>query len=195
MKGKLPLPATRTYAPDLFWDVKGTDWFYNNVADAYDLGLMNGTGNSTFSPQNNMTLAEAITLAARLHSIYYTGEENFPRYDGGNWYDPYVNYARDKGIISENYAYTRPATREEFVHIMAAALPGEALSAITGAVTFADASDIVYNGDVRLLQRAGIINGIQENGQTYFKPWNPITRAEVAAIVTRMARPDSRIGK
>ncbi len=180
------------YYSGTFRDVKSSDWFSENVKHAYELGLMNGTGGSVFSPGNNVTIAEAITLAARLHSIYYTGLENFSRYDGGNWYDPYVNYAREHGISSENYNYTHPATREEFVHILAAALPVEALENTAGYLFFADSADITYAADVRLLSGAGVINGIQESGQVYFKPWAPITRAEVATIITRMADPALR---
>lgn len=191
----LPLSATRSYAPDLFWDVKTDAWFYGNVADAYEMGLMNGTGASSFSPGNNMTLAEAVTLAARIHSLYHNGQESFKRYDGGSWYDPYVDYARENQIIDVNYDYSRPATREEFVHILARALPEAELANIAGTASFADSRDIVYHSDVALLSGAGVINGISENGQAYFKPTATITRAEVAAVVARMARPDSRIGK
>lgn len=182
------------YSEGMFRDVKQGDWFEGNVAAVYELGLMRGTGSGTFSPGNNVTLAEAVTLAARLHSIYYTGEESFPGYDGGNWYDPYVDYAKENGLISTNYLYTKPATREEFVHILAQALPEEALEHVTGRVAFADDGDIVYISDVELLQRAGIINGIPENGQICFKPAATITRAEVAAIVGRMAQPSIRMG-
>lgn len=182
------------YSEGMFRDVKQGDWFESNVAAVYELGLMRGTGSGTFSPGNNVTLAEAVTLAARLHSIYYTGEASFPGYDGGNWYDPYVDYAKENGLISTNYLYTKPATREEFVHILARALPEEALEHVTGRAAFADDGDIVYISDVELLQRAGIINGIPENDQIYFKPAAAITRAEVAAIVGRMAQPATRVG-
>lgn len=165
------------------------------MAVTYELGLMKGTGNGTFSPGNNVTLAETITLAARLHSIYYTGSDSFASYDGGNWYDPYVDYARERGIVNTYYNYSRPSTREEFVHILAKALPEEALENITGRVSFADSGDITYMADVNLLSGAGVINGIKESGETYFKPLNTITRAEVAAVVGRMARPESRIIK
>lgn len=186
--------ARDQYQNGLFADVDINDWFEGNVAAVYELGLMRGTGSGTFSPGNNVTLAEAVTLAARLHSIYYTGEESFPGYDGGNWYDPYVDYAKENGLISTNYLYTKPATREEFVHILAQALPEEALEHVTGRAAFADDGDIVYISDVELLQRAGIINGIPENGQICFKPAATITRAEVAAIVGRMAQPSIRMG-
>lgn len=183
-----------SYADGIFSDVKADDWFSANASAAYELGLMNGTGGGRFSPANSLTLGEAVTLAARLHSIYYTGKDEFPRYDGGNWYDPYVDYAREKDIISENFSFDLPATREEFVHILAAALPGEALLPVTDAVTFADASRVIYNGDVRLLQRAGVISGIPEDGRLYFRPGNTISRAEVAAVITRMAKPGLRKG-
>ena len=200
---ELPVPtggmdhftAVTRYADETFRDVGAGDWFRGNVSMAYEFGLMRGTGEGTFSPNNHVTLAEAVTLAARLHSVYYTGEEDFPVYDGGNWFDPYVNYARDNGLISENYLYTRPATREEFVHILAQALPDKELKPTADTITFADAGEIVYMGDVTLLSGAGVINGVKENGQTYFKPSAPITRAEVAAVVSRMARPEARIGQ
>ena len=192
--GTLPLPFIESYSDDLFWDVERGDWFYPNVTTAYELGLMRGTGEGTFSPADHTTLAEAVTLAARIHSLYYTGAENFRGYDGGNWYDPYVNYARENRIISANYNYSKPATREEFVHILARALPEEELANVAGTIFFADDNAITYMGDVELLSGAGIINGIPENDQIYFKPTATITRAEVAAIVGRMAQPNTRVG-
>lgn len=187
--------AKNRYSSGLFADVNSNHWFAENVKTTYELGLMKGTGSGTFSPGNNVTLAEAVTLAARIHSIYYTGSDSFASYDGGNWYDPYVDYARENDIINTYYNYSRPATREEFVHILAKALPEETLENIAGRVSFADSGDITYMADVRLLSGAGIINGIQENSETYFKPLNTITRAEVAAVVGRMAKPETRIRK
>lgn len=193
--GMVNFTAKNRYSDGLFWDVKSGDWFSGNVATAYSMGLMNGTGSGSFSPGNNMTLAEAVTLAARIHSLYYQGKESFATYDGGNWYDPYVDYARDNGIIYENYNFGRPATREEVVHILARALPEDELENTVGRVSFADSGEITYMADVRLLSGAGVINGIQENGSTHFKPLDPITRAEVAAIVGRMVQPSQRVGK
>ena len=177
----------------LFDDVNSNAWYYNNVRTAYELGLMKGTGSGTFSPGNNVTLAEAITLAARIHSIYHTGTDSFDSYDGGNWYDPYVDYAGENGIVNTYYNYTRPATREEFVHILAKALPDHELTNTVGSVSFADSGSITYLSDVRLLSEAGVINGIQENGKTYFKPEDAITRAEVAAVIGRMVMPNTRV--
>lgn len=191
----LPLPTVQTYRDGQFRDVSVRDWFSGNVADAYAMGLMKGTGEETFSPGNNVTLAETVTLAARIHKLYHTGSDAFPTYDGGNWYDPYVDYAREHSIVNTYYNYARPANREEFVHILAQALPQAALENIAGQIAFADESAITYLADVRLLSGAGVINGVREGGETCFKPAAAITRAEVAAVVARMGQPDARIGK
>lgn len=193
VKPRLPLPMVKVYSND-FSDVKTRDWFYSNVVASYELGLMKGIARGEFAPGSNVTIAETVTLAARLHSIYHTGSDEFPSYDGGKWFDPYVDYARDNGIVTMAYNYDRPATREDFVHILAKALPEEALENIAS-VDFADAGEFKYASDVQLLSGAGVINGVQEDGQTYFKPLAAITRAEVAAVVSRMAKPGSRVGK
>ena len=141
-----------------------------------------------------MTYAEVITLAARIHSIYYYGTEKFETYDGGNWYDPYVNYARANNISTANYTYSQPTTREEFVRVLVNALPKEALAEIPGKnPSFADRQSIVYGGDVDRLCKAGVINGVDVDGVLYFMPDKTITRAEVAAIITRMVQPNLRI--
>ena len=185
---------SHTYYNGLFRDVAADAWYSGNVAAVYRLGLMKGTEANTFAPGKNVTIAETVTIAARLHSIYHTGKEAFDAYDGGNWYDPYINYARNNGIISENYNFDLPATQETFAHILAQALPSSVLQPTRAeSIHFADAGRIVHAGDVELLCKAGVINGVQSGGATNFLPQNTITRAEASAIITRMAKPDLRI--
>ena len=51
-----------------FTDVKEDDWYYKNVKNLYFAGLMNGTSETTFEPQGNLTRAEAAALIDRLYS-------------------------------------------------------------------------------------------------------------------------------
>ena len=57
-----------------FSDVKETNWFYDNVKTAYELGFMNGKAEGKFDPNGNVTVAEGITMASRLHAIYNNTE-------------------------------------------------------------------------------------------------------------------------
>ena len=52
-----------------FSDVKDSNWFSANVKTAYELGFMNGKSEGKFDPNGNVTVAEGITMAARVHAI------------------------------------------------------------------------------------------------------------------------------
>ncbi len=180
------------YYAGTFHDVSASDWFDENVSRAYELGLMKGVSGDSFDPKSSVTVAEAITLAARLHSIYYTGTESFVQ-SGNNWYDVYVSYARDNNILQGSfYHYTAPISREDFVLILANTLPERALPDILDGSIYFD--DLKRNGnEIYLLARAGIIRGVPNAfGTLDFQPDKGISRAEVAAIVTRMADPSLR---
>ena len=55
--------------------MKSGDWFAPSVVSAYEYGLLSGRRNGAFAPGDNVTLAEMLTIAARLRAIYTTGGE------------------------------------------------------------------------------------------------------------------------
>ena len=61
---------TNTYTPGMFSDVPATEWYASSVLSSYELGFMKGTADGVFSPEGNMTVAEAVTIAARVHDAY-----------------------------------------------------------------------------------------------------------------------------
>ncbi|MBO5143181.1 MAG: S-layer homology domain-containing protein [Clostridia bacterium] len=169
-----------------FEDVNQNDWYYENVKIAYEKGLVNGTSEKTFNPTGNITVAETITLASRLHSIYMNDDYKFVA--NGVWYQPYIDYAIQKGIITEEQFnnYNNKATRAQFAMIFANALPNEALNAINDITSIPDVSkNVFYANDVYKLYKAGILAGSDNYGT--FNPNSNIQRSEVAAMVTRMA--------
>lgn len=179
--------ANKTYVDEMFLDVSADAWYADSVKTAYQAGLMSGKSETIFDPLGYITLAETITIAARMHSIYSTGEDNFGQSDI-RWYAPYVEYTIDNYILTDFiFDYDATATRAEFVKIIANALPASELSAIKS-VEDGDIPDVSLSDDygkaVYKLYQAGILNGSDEQGT--FNPDNNITRAEVAAIICRM---------
>ena len=175
-----------TYAAGQFADVPADAWYAANVQAAYELGLMTGSSAATFNPTGNLTVAEALALACRLHSTYAGKGASFA--GGGVWYQPYVDYATQNGIITAGAYpdYTATATRAQFAAILAAALPDEALPAINSVQSLPDLDAAApYAAGVLKLYNAGILTGSDAAGS--FQPTATIQRAEVAAIVTRMA--------
>lgn len=201
----LPLPAfaagslsnfrtVNTYWNGLFADVEYNEWYTDGVRSAYELGLMKGTDDRAFSPKSTLTLAEVVTMAARIHSIYYSGSENFQP-GGSAWYSAYVDYAKRNGIIDRDYAnYSATATRAQFASILARALPGSALPKINDIEDGAIPDVSAYHSsakEIYLLYRAGVLIGSDDS--LTFRPNTSIQRSEVAQIVTRMALTSKRV--
>ena len=175
-----------------FTDVPQSEWYYNEIAQAYKLGFVKGTSDTTYTPDGSVTIAETITFAVRLNYIYNGKEVPAPA-DGAEWYTPYVDAAVRAGIIKNNqYAdYNAPALRKQVAMIMAKALPTSYVQAINmfTEIPDLDKKDSAY-GSVLRLYNAGILIGSDD--QYNFLPETNITRAEVAAIINRLAIPTSR---
>ncbi len=176
-----------------FADVTPEQWYAENVATVYELGLVNGKSATEFVPEGNVTIAESITLAARIHNTYYGTNHTFS--SSTPWYQSYVDYAVENGIIKskqfENFDIL--ATRSDFASIMANSLPKKEFNVINNVVhgnipdlyAYMPCAESVYT-----LYNAGILSGSDEYGTFY--PDSNIKRSEVAAIVARVAQKDSR---
>lgn len=62
---------TKTYTDGQFTDVSASAWYAEYVKDAFELDLVSGNSDTTFNPNGNLTIAEAVVLACNLHNIYY----------------------------------------------------------------------------------------------------------------------------
>ncbi len=182
-----------TYSDNQFSDVRTTEWFASEVKNTYELGLMNGVGDGLFSPKGDVTVAQAITMAARASAIYYG--ETIAQTEG-EWYQMYVDYAKAKGFVTEGQfdIYTRPAKRYEVAVLFENALPADYFTQKNNVEAIPDVSkSLFYEQDVLNLYKAGVVMGSDSYGN--FMPENNITRAEAAAIINRVAVPENRLTK
>lgn len=179
-----------------FVDVLPTDWFYESVKGAHKMGLIDGMTPTTYVPYGNMTYAQAIKLAACMNQRYNDGKVTLTN-GSPNWYDSYVAYCMQKGIINQNYAsvINNNIDRQTYAYIFANALPAKALKAKNSIPDNAIPdvkSDNKYYKEIYTLYRAGICNGNDEKGT--FNPNSNIRRSEVAAILIRMMDEKARVG-
>ena len=171
-----------------FTDVPKSAWYYNDLANAYQMGLMNGTSLTKYSPANNMTYAEAIKIAACMNQYYYTGKVTLKN-GAVNWYDTYVDYAKKNGIPCD-YKPNDKVTRSEYVHIFYSALPTSAYKKINNVKAVPDMkAGSAHYDEILAFYNAGIITG---DAKGNFSPSNNITRAEVVAIINRMMDSSAR---
>jgi len=183
------------YRSGQFTDVNENAWFGFNqgkvIADAFEFGLMRGTSTNAFNPSGNVTLAEAIAIASRVHSIYSTGDANFAQ--SSPWHQVYVDYAGANGIITIG-AFPdvgRAATRAEMALIFSRALPQSEFPEQNTVNTLPDVNRTTPHQDsIFMLYKAGILTGNDAIGT--FAPGENISRAEAAAIISRVIQPDTR---
>ncbi len=177
-----------------FTDVKETSWYAKDVASAYELGFVEGVSETQYSPDTTVTVAQGITMASRVHAEY--NGKTIPEVSGGKWYDMYVNYAKENGIITENQfdSYTREIKRFEMAEIFHDAMGSAYFNAINDVVFIPDVPmGAMYYDKLLTLYNAGVVMGSDDYGS--YKPEDNIKRSECAAIIGRVALPENRLQK
>lgn len=178
-----------------FTDVPDSQWYFSDVCYAVQKGLVNGRSETAYAPDEYLSVAEAIKLAACMNQLYSTGSVTLVNdtTDPKKWYKTYLDYATKNGIVTKTYQdYDANISRSEFVAIFYAALPETEYTQIN-TVSDNKIPDVKLTAgnakQIYAFYRAGILIG-SENGNFY--PINNIKRSEVAAILTRMFEKDAR---
>ena len=192
-------PLTRGKLPQ-FSDVSPRDWFAVWVDIAYNVGLISGVGGNRYAPHQSLTVAEVLKLAATMESRYRNDSFHTSSSTGPYWYSGAVNYCIANGIIQSgaysNADYNRPATRREVAQIFAATSQVKNMriinsmtkvkASVPDITAYSQGADAIYS-----LYAKGIVKGVDRN--MTFRPNGTITRAEAAAIVSRMVRAEQRL--
>ena len=181
-----------------FLDADEAAWYGSQqqgvIKSVVQLGIMNGYTDGTFHPIGNITLSEAIKMAAVVHATCNNQTISFSASDGGKWYDAYLNYCVKNRIVSsdEYSSLDAYATRAQIAHIFAKATSD---FAVVNDIDYDYISDVSerseYADEILALYRAGILTGDERTRA--FRPSDTITRAEAAAIISRVALPTTRI--
>ena len=181
-----------------FADVTADSWYYDNVVRLYEMGLARGRSDTLFGAADSVTVAEAVGFAARIHSLYWTGDaESGPAAyggDGGRWYDPYVRWGMESGVLPgalwDGFDPEASVTRQDMAVMFGLFLTEYEVDydpVNTETASFTDSADIdsYALGGVALCWQAGIMGGRTDGS---FGPQDTATRAEVAVTMVQMAR-------
>lgn len=106
-----------------FTDVLTSDWFYEDVAFAYENGLFAGTSDTTFSPNASMTRAMLVTVLYRLEGQpAVNGRSGFSDVQYNGYYEDAVTWAADNGIVNgtstTTFSPNANVTREQMAAIL-----------------------------------------------------------------------------
>ncbi len=164
-----------------YTDVPAGAWYREAVEALQERGLMSGTGDGKFSPEEPFTRAQfAPVLYREAGSPAVSGEDHFTDTVPGAWYADAVLWAEQNNIINGYgnglFGTNHPTTQEQ----LAVMLWQETGSYRVDSTEETGASDWAADA-VRWLKAEGLIN---ENGPA-FAAREPATRAQVADILYR----------
>ena len=183
-----------------FTDVTGQDWYDRWVNLAYSTGMMEGTGEGKFAPEKELSVAETLRLAACLESRVIQDDFHLQSVSGAQWYNSSVTYCEAVGIISygeyEKDDLNRPITRAEMARILSRTTAVRSMENINDQTRVHSCIPDVKSGDYAAeaifgMFAKGICNG--KDNLYSFCPDEYLTRAEAAAVVARITRPEHRI--
>lgn len=170
-----------------FKDVPENHWAAPSISACYEYGLMNGADSTTFNLSGTLTVAEALVMAAQVNQVYKTGATAVQPAGEGAWYQPFVDYCVESGIIkADTFSdYNATATRAQMAGIFAHALPTSGFAGISSFTPPDVTGTTPYRDEILTLYAAGILSGSDDYGT--FHPDNTISRAEAAVILSRVA--------
>ena len=174
-----------------FTDVKTSDWFYNAVNYVKEKGLMNGSSDTEFSPNQSTTRGMIVTILYRLAgSPEVTAENDFSDVKSGTYYEDAIAWANANkialGYSNGNFGPNDTITREQLATILYryADFMGYDVSNTNDLSGFSDSSKISsYAKDAFAWVNAA--NMITGTSNTTLSPTGDATRAQLATILMR----------
>lgn len=187
-----------------FTDLEFVSWASGDIQSLYAKGIVQGYSETEYMPQKNISRIEFITMLSRLLKYNETQSQEkgmvyyYLDYDEEHWSKNEYDYlfrcyeAVNPGDVSacgfysianifgtESLNPNKAITRAEVVAMMDLFLDGTEDSTIS----FSDVKKSTQFADsIKKAAANGLINGYEDGT---FKPYSPITRAEMAAILGR----------
>lgn len=166
-----------------FSDVQAGAYYYEAVQWAVEKGIASGTTETTFSPDQNCTRAQAITLLWRANGSPAPKSKNNPFTDvkENAYYGDALLWAAEQGIVSGAAFHPDDATTRSQLAVFLYKNAGS--PAVAGGSAFADVpKDADYSQAVAWVARQGITSGTGENT---FSPDGTCTRGQIVTFLYR----------
>lgn len=171
-----------------FSDVQGY-WAQESIIKVADKGWMIGVSGNSFQPNAPLTRAQAATLLVRALGLNDSSAASANFTDtAGHWAQKEINIASQYNIVvgtgNGKFSPDLPVTREQMA-VMLDRVLGDAGDSAGGGIAFSDVNPDTlswsYDAIMRMADR-GIIAGFQDGS---FKPWEKLTRAQMAVLMDR----------
>lgn len=186
--------STAAMAANVRYSDLATDhWAYQSIYKMSAQNIIAGYEDNTVHPDNNITEFEAICLAVRIMGLdsktAQVAKGEYLPFTIPDWSGAYetavVAYNSDL-IDAEDFSHNQAASREWITKLLIKILGKEnQVNSAANELTFTDTANIgsKYVNYVKVADSLGLVKGYTDGS---FKPQNKVTRAEMAAFLTRV---------
>lgn len=177
-----------------FIDVEEDAWYTGAVQYVYERGIMNGTEETSFSPNTSTTRGMIATILHRLeYTPDVTGTNPFADVEATSWYTEAIIWAAESGLVEGygdgTFGPHDPITREQMVTLLYRyARYKEFDTEITGDISvFSDADQVSAYAVDAMNWAVGLelIVGMENNA---LLPYGNATRAQIATLLMRFGK-------
>ncbi len=183
----------RSQAKETFTDLQ-EDWYTEAVGYVNAKGLMQGTEERTFAPQDTMTRAMVVTVLYRMAGEPENkGEKNMTDVTSGVWYEDAVAWATEQGIVTGfsdgTFRGEEDITREQLAVILQrfSKYSGNELERSKELSNYQDSDSVSdYAKDAMAWAIGNQL--IQGTSETELSPLANATRGQIAVIIMRYTK-------
>ena len=166
----------------------------NYLAKVFSVVTSGAAGNAVAECDGNLTRVEAISAAAKIHSMYYLDGYVFP--ETKPWHASYFDYAQKYMLIkSKEGTLNSAVSRGELAHMLYRAFPRQNTPVLSyildGSIPDIDVGH-PYAEAIYYFCRTGVFDDLDEKGN--FHPENAVRREEFYSIISRILIPSLRSG-
>ena len=170
---------------EVFSDVNQNDWFVNFLQAAYDNGIIGGFAEGVYKPDNSLTHAQIMVIAANLHSKQKGDNFKAQAAEAGtHWATPFLAYCKAEGIIDDRFdnKLNDEVNRGEMAYYFANVLTEESYKD-KQTIAFNDVQGNAYEAEIMKLAKADIVGG---KGEGIYDPAAFIKRSEAAVFISNI---------
>ena len=179
-----------SYVDKTFEDVAALDWAKGQIGTLASKGIINGTSDNQFSPEQEVTRADFLVLLVKTFGLQGELGETFADVTAEKYYSDAIRIARKLGITfgdgNNRFNPNAKITREDMMVLTNRALKAAGKQLLTDASVdsiahFTDKATIAgYAAEsVNALVQAGLIHGFDNAVQ----PKDTTTRAQAAVLI------------
>lgn len=185
--GGINIPAVSSFS-----DMANYSWATAAVEYLSQTGVVNGIGNGRFGPEQTIQRCDFTLMLCRAFRFDMIGGNSFPDIPAGSYYGSAVTTAKSLGIVTGSNGLFMPTSalsRQDAMLMLKRAMVAAGWSVPSGAEgslsRFSDGAQVSgYARDaVASMVQMGVVTG---DGANRLKPWEPISRAEMAVILYRV---------